>query len=156
MTLGARNMYELTFSESSLNTNVPDTLYVPKGSKQVYEQYYPWMNSEIVEYDDGLGEYIPTKITTKIDGIRYVLEDGKATIGRQDKNLSGDIIIPDSVLYHDYYYLVNTIISPTDITAWSSNTVSTENGAFKSCPITSITIPSTITTIPAGAFYASM
>lgn len=154
LTLGARNMYELTFSESSLNTNVPDTLYVPKGSKQVYEQYYPWMNSEIVEYDDGLGEYIPTKITTKIDGIRYVLEDGKATVGRQDKNLSGDIIIPDSVLYGDDYYLVNTIISPTDITAWSSNTVSTENGAFQSCPITSITIPSTITTIPAGAFYA--
>lgn len=154
LTLGARDMYELSFSESSLHTDVPDTLYVPKGSKQVYEQYYPWMNSEIVEYDDGLGEYVPTKITTKIDGIRYVLENRTATVGRQDKNLSGDIIIPDSVLYRDNYYLVNAITSPTDITAWSSNRVTTENGAFQSCPITSITIPNTITTIPAGAFYA--
>ena len=45
------------------------------------------------------------------------------------------------------------MVAPTGLTAWSSNTVSTENGAFQSCPITSITIPASVTSIAAGAFY---
>ena len=33
-----------------------------------------------------------------INGIRYLIENEKAIVGRQDKDLSGDIVIPPSIL----------------------------------------------------------
>ncbi len=154
VTLYVRDMYTLTYTESCFGNVSEVTLKVPNGSKQVYQEYYPWMSfKNIEEFDDGLGEFIPSKITTKIDGIRYVLEGESAIVGRQDKSLSGEIIIPSTVKFGEINYIVKGIVNPTELTAWSDNTVSTENGAFQSCPISSISIPSSISIIPAGTFY---
>ena len=152
--LYVRDMYNLTYSESCFGNVSEVTLKVPIGSKQVYQEYYPWMNfKNIEEFDDGLGEFVPSKITTKIDGIRYILDDAAAVVGRQDKSLSGNIVIPSKVNYEGKDYTVSSMINPTELIAWSSNTVSTENGAFQSCEISSVSIPSSIKKLPAGAFY---
>ena len=153
--LCVRDMNQLTYTESVFGNVSKTSLLVPHGSKQVYQEYYPWMNfKEINEFDDGKEVFIPSILTVRIDDIRYVLDNNSnASVGRQNKDLSGDIVIPESVVYNNKEYIVNKIVAPTDVTAWSSNTVSTENGAFQSCPITSISIPQTITMIPAGAFY---
>lgn len=153
--LYVRDINKLTYTESVFGNVSQATLLVPHGSKQVYQEYYPWMSfKEINEFDDGNDAFVPSILTVKINNIRYILDkNSNATVGRQNKDLSGDIIIPESVVYNNKKYIVNEIVNPTDITAWSSNTVSTENGAFQSCPITSISIPKTITVIPAGAFY---
>ena len=154
VTMYVRDLYSLNYSESSFGNVSETTLRVPIGCKQVYQEYYPWMNfKSIEEFDDGNGEYTPTIITKKIDGIRYIINNGKAKVGRQDKDLAGDIVIPSSVTDGDNEYIVDSMVEPTELIAWSSNTVSTENGAFQDCSITSITIPSTINIIPAGAFY---
>ena len=88
------------------------------------------------------------QITRTIDGIRYVLENGYAQVARQDKSLSGDIVIPQSVTYEGNSYIVNSIIYPTNTTSYGGHTsISAEGGAFQGCSITSITIPSTITTV---------
>ncbi len=148
-----QDMESLTYSNSSFG-NVSNTdLIVPKGSKQVYQEYYPWMDfKSINEYDDGSAPFVPNNVTVKIDGIRYILEDGKATVGRQDNDLSGDIVIPSSVTYEGSVFSVKAIISPTEIIAWSSNMVTCENGAFQFCPIISVKLPGSITIVPAGAF----
>lgn len=154
VTMYVRDLEKLSYTESSFGTVSNATLKVPLGCKQTYQEYYPWMDfASIEEFDDGKGEFTPTNITTRIDGIRYILSENFATVARQNKDLSGDIVIPSTVMYGEKEYIVNKMIEPTNIIAWSSNTVSTENGAFQSCPITSIEIPATITIIPAGAFY---
>ena len=154
VTMLVRDLEKLSYTESCFGSISNTILRVPKGSRKVYQEYYPWMSfASIEEFDDGNGEFVPSKITTRIDNIRYILNGDKATIGRQNKDLSGDIIIPSSVFYEGKEYVVNDMIAPTGLTAWSSNTVSTENGAFQSCPITSITIPASVTSIAAGAFY---
>lgn len=93
-----------------------------------------------------------TQTVTNVDGIRYLIEGNNAIIGRQDKELSGDIVIPTSITYNGTIYQVTGMVAPTNITAWSSNTVTTDGGAFQSCRITSISLPTSITTIAAGAF----
>ena len=93
------------------------------------------------------------QITRTIDGIRYVLENGYAQVARQDKSLSGDIVIPQSVTYEGNSYIVNSIIYPTNTTSYGGHTsISAEGGAFQGSSITSITIPSTITTLSSCAF----
>ena len=82
---------------------------------------------EINEFDDGKEVFIPSILTVRIDDIRYLLDNNSnASVGRQNKDLSGDIVIPESVVYNNKEYIVNKIVAPTDVTAWSSNTVSTE------------------------------
>ena len=154
VTMYVRDLDNLSYTESCFGEVSNTILRVPKGSKQVYQEYYPWMSfASIEEFDDGNGVFVPSKITTRIDNIRYILSGDNAKIGRQNKDLSGNIIIPSSVSFGGKEYIVNGMVEPTNLIAWSSNTVSTENGAFQSCPITSITIPSNIGTISAGAFY---
>ena len=154
VTMYVRDLDKLSYTESCFGNVSNTVLRVPNGSKQVYQEYYPWMSfSSIEEFDDGNGEFVPSKITTRIDNIRYILSGDNATIGRQNKDLSGDIVIPPSITYEGKEYIVNGMVAPTGLIAWSSNTVSTENGAFQSCPITSITIPASVTSIAAGAFY---
>ena len=86
------------------------------------------------------------------NGLRYQIENNNAIVGRQDKELSGEIVIPSSIVCDGETYSVTGFVQPTNLTAWSSNTVTTEGGAFQSCQITSVEIPSSITTIAAGAF----
>ena len=133
---------------------VGDTeLIVPLGSKQVYQEYYPWMEfRSITEYDDNSAPFVPTKQIVKVDNVRYIIENGAATIGRQNKELNGDIVIPEIINYNNVDYPVVGMVSPTDIIAWSDNRVTCENGAFQSCNITSVSLPNTITLLPAGAF----
>ena len=154
VTMYVRDLEKLSYTESCFGSVSSATLRVPKGCKQVYQEFYPWMSfASIEEFDDGNGTFVPSKITTRINNIRYILSGNNATIGRQNKDLSGNIVIPSSVSFGGKKYTVNGMVEPTNLTAWSSNTVSTENGAFQSCSITSITIPSSISVISAGAFY---
>ena len=39
------------------------------------------------------------QVTAVIDGLRYLLNDGNAQVARQDKSLSGDIVIPEKVTH---------------------------------------------------------
>lgn len=135
--------------------NVQETeLIVPKGSKCIYQEYYPWIDfKSISEYDDGTEPVKPNKIITRIDGIRYILANQHATIARQNKNLDGDIIIPETVTYEGNVYTVTDFVEPTNIISWSSNYVTCENGAFQNCKIKSIKLPNTLSVIGAGAFY---
>ena len=95
---------------------------------------------------------ICAQTVVNVNGLRFLIENGNAIVGRQDKELSGDIVIPSSIEYDGTTYPVTGFVQPTNLTAWSSNSVTTEGGAFQSCPITSVVIPSSISTIAAGAF----
>lgn len=152
--LYVRDMFDLTYTESCFGNVSGTKLLVPHGSKQVYCEFYPWMDFEsIEEFDDGFEEFVPSTLPVKIDNVRYILYDQTAIVGRQDKNLSGNIVIPSSLSYNGKEYHITGMVEPTELTAWSSNTVSTENGAFQSCKINSIYIPSSVQRIPPGAFY---
>jgi len=145
---------DLKYMDASFG-NVQETdLIVPKGSKCIYQEYYPWIDfKSISEYDDGTEPVKPSKITTRIDRIRYILSNQHATIARQNKDLDGDIVIPEEVTYEGNVYTVTDFIEPTNIISWSSNYITCENGAFQDCKIKSIKLPNTISVIGAGAFY---
>jgi hypothetical protein len=148
-----RDLDELKYTESSFGDVTQATLMVPHGSKRVYQEYYPWMNfKNIEEFDDGGSPFVPSKLTVRINDVRYILQGNEATVGRQNKDLSGEIVIPSKIKYDEKEYEVNKIVEPTNLIAWSDNEVTTENGAFQTCPITSVSLPSSITVIPAGAF----
>ena len=70
--------------------------------------------------------------------IRYKLGDGIATVTRQTKALSGDIIIQNNVIYKDATYDITSI----DYRAFAENP-----------DITNVTIPSSVTSIGDSAFY---
>lgn len=148
-----KDMEKLIYSNSSFGDVSNTDLIVPKGSKLVYQEYYPWLDfKSISEYDDGSAPFVPYKVTVRIDGVRYIIENGKATVGRQNKDLSGDIYIPSTITYEGETFPVKDIVSPTDIISWSSNSVTCENGAFQSCPIKSVKLPNSITVVSAGTF----
>jgi len=148
-----KDMESLSYMDACFGDMSNTDLIVPKGSKQVYQEYYPWMNfRSITEYDDGSEPFVPSKITTSINGVRYILKDGEATIGRQNKELTGDVIIPETVDHDGVSYTVVDMVKPTNIIAWSSNRTTCENGAFQSCEVSSVVLPNTITVIAAGAF----
>lgn len=72
-----------------------------------------------------------------IDGIRYALKDGKATVAEQPNNISGEIILPQNVSYKGNAYNLNSI----------------GNYAFSGCvDLVKIFIPKEITEIGYGAF----
>ena len=98
-------------------------------------------------------------IYTIVNGVRYALKDGKATVLKQ-MNLSGNISIPKSVKYKKNSYTVTTIVDGafyacrelTGITLPDSLTSIGAN-AFEYCAsLTSLTIPSGVTSIGANAF----
>jgi len=85
-------------------------------------------NNEVA--DDGC-------IYTIIDGIRYALKDGEATVVRQPSNIT-TAYIPASITYKEQVYAVTSI----------------GKYAFDNCTsITSITIPESVTSIGERAFY---
>lgn len=49
----------------------------------------------------------------KVDDILYLIEEDHAVVARQDKNLSGDIIIPEFIVYQEVSYPVTRLIEPT-------------------------------------------
>ena len=88
-----------------------------------------------------------------INGVHYIIENGEATVGRQDKELSGDIIIPSTIEYEGQSYTVKSIISPIDTHSYGGmSSISADEAAFQGSQITSISIPSTITNISSCAF----
>lgn len=74
--------------------------------------------------------------TVTIDGIKYYIENGEATIAVQDETLSGDIVIPESISYDGNNY---TVVRAT-------------NGAFQNTDITGITLPNSITSLGNSCF----
>lgn len=76
--------------------------------------------------------------TVTIDGIKYYLENGVATIMTQEETLSGDIVIPSTVSYNGIEYKVTNITS----------------SAFKSTKINSIVLPDGITSLSNYCFYS--
>ncbi len=95
-----------------------------------------------------------------IDGIRYALKDGIATVVEQPRNIAGSITIPESVTYNGSTYAVTSIgayafnfcDSLTEIVIPESVT-SIGNSAFQDCDsLTEIVIPKGVTSIGSGAF----
>lgn len=87
---------------------------------------------------------------TVIDGIRYALKDGEATVIRQPSNISGAITIPTNIIYRNETYNVTSIgdsafLYVEGIYTASSGTVSENN-------VTSLIIPNTVTSIGEHAF----
>ena len=115
VTIYVRDITGISYTESCFgNVNNTD-LYVPEGSKYIYQEYYPWREfKSIVEFDDGhVGEPInPLEMMITVDGLRYkITDDGFAQVGQQDNStLSGDIIIPEKISFGGNDYIVNSIL----------------------------------------------
>ena len=158
VTIYVRDITRISYTESCFG-NVSNTeLYVPEGSKYIYQEYYPWREfKNIVEFDDGhVGEPInPLEMMITFDGLRYkITDDGYAQVAQQDNStLSGDIVIPEKVSFGGNDYTVNGIVYPTNTATYGGHTsISAEGGAFQGSSITSVTIPKTITTLSPCAF----
>lgn len=70
------------------------------------------------------------------DGINYSLKDGRATVIKQIKSLTGEIILPQTIEYNGILYSITSI----------------SGDAFKDCNITNIVIPDSVTSIGDCAF----
>ncbi len=78
--------------------------------------------------------------TVEINGIYYNLDDyNQAEVTRHPDNYSGEIVIPESVTYNGVTYTVCII----------------GKNAFRSCKVTSVTIPNSVSVIGSGAFMYS-
>lgn len=131
-------------------------LQVPAGGKVVYQEYYPWSDMKsITEYGTDTGEaLIPDQRHVDIDGIRYLLKDGEASVDIQPTTLSGNIVIPESVTYDGTSYPVTAVVP----TYWYYGSHMSDNyyeyrGAFTRTAVTEVTLPNSITTLGAFAFY---
>ena len=100
-----------------------------------------------------------------IDGIKYELSESEAEVKTLTNfTYSGDIVIPASVTYNEKTYSVTRIGSNAfdgsfssgykDITSITipSSVTSIGTGAFRRCPITSFTIPGSVKNIGESAF----
>lgn len=120
-------------------------LLVPAGGKVVYQEYYPWSNMHcITEFGEDTGETLmPDQRYVTIDGIRYLLKDGEASVDIQPETLSGEVTIPDKVTYEDTDYPVTTVVDAYHIA---------DGGAFSYTKVTKVTLPSSIKKIGWQAF----
>ena len=129
----------------------------PSGWDNTWNVYnYPvvWDCNETDIANDGY-------IYTVVDGVRYALKDGQATVVRQSRNINKDIVIPESISYNSNNYNITSVgdaafggcAGLTSITIPDSVT-SIGNRAFSGCSgLTSITIPDSVTSIGEDAFY---
>ena len=99
-------------------------------------------------------------IYTVVDGIRYSIKDGAATVATQPKNIK-EAIIKESITYKNVSYSVTSIgnsafhrcRSLTSVVIPNSVTV-IDNGAFIDCyGLESVSIGDSVTSIGYGAFY---
>ena len=115
-----------------------------------------WPCMFLVEAEDATATYRfePAELTVRIGGVRYVLnkDNASATVARQNKDLSGDIVVPDKVTYDNVEYTVNAMVAPTFVMAAADGDYRTTDGAFQDCQISSVSLPATLTTIAEGAF----
>ena len=96
-----------------------------------------------------------------IDTIRYAWKDGVATVTRQPRSLSGDIVIPISIAYRGVVYPVTSIGGEAFYGCGSLTSVEIPDSvtridtqAFYGCgSLTSIEIPASVTSIGDNAFY---
>ena len=106
-------------------------------------------------------------ITFKVDGIYYSVDsydDYGCQVAKNSSrnNYSGDIVIPDTVVYNNMTYVVTGIGEEAFYNCDKlrslviPNTVTTiGNGAFWGSSITSIELPNSVTTIGEYVFYRS-
>ena len=98
-------------------------------------------------------------IYTVIDGIRYGIKDGKATVARQPRSIK-EAIIKESITYKNVSYPVTSIgddafadcESLTSVTIPNSVTSIGEEAFYDCTSLTSITIPNSVTSIGEEAF----
>ena len=98
---------------------------------------------------------------TVVEGIRYSIKNGTATVIRQPGNITGNILIPSSITYGDNKYSV-TAIADNAYKARSftsaelaSSIASIGAEAFYDCDdLTSVTIPSGVKYVGEKAFYS--
>lgn len=94
-----------------------------------------------------------------IDGIKYMLFNGDATVLQQSDTLKGDIVIPEKVKYEGTDYTVSTLANQAFLNCWVTSitlptTVKTWGEyCFAGCAeLDSFQIPATITALPVGCF----
>lgn len=147
---------QIEYSENTFSNVSQTDLYVPLGAAYLYSEFYPWIDfASIQEFDAG---QLPFESDIKVaheGNIRYFLyPDSKtAVVGRQNKDLSGEVEILEKVVYDGETYDVTSIAEPEFFAAIADHTSEVKGGAFQDCPITSIKLPASITLIPAGAFF---
>jgi hypothetical protein len=134
-------------------------VYVPSESVKAYQAADGWQNFYILDIASKSDELV-TNFT--VDGINYSvtsLKDNNVSIVAGD--YSGDIVIPETITYNDVTYNVTSINSSafensslTSIKLPSSITTIRDH-AFKNCSsLTSIELPSSLRTIESWAFEA--
>ncbi|MBP5799889.1 MAG: leucine-rich repeat protein [Prevotella sp.] len=158
--MNSRDVRTLTYDVTSFGDVAKANLEVPAGGKVVYQEYYPWMDFKTIsEYGEDTGEkLVPDQHHVIIDGIRYLLKDGKAIVSIQPITLEGDINIPATVSYEGTDYPVTAIQD----CYWSYGSHMNDErgayhqsyrGAFTDTKVTSVRLPESLTTIGEFAFF---
>ena len=119
------------------------TLYIPSGSRFIYQEYNPWRKFAIIEeFDDGhTDEPInPTELIVTVSDIRYTIyEDGTAMLIQQNESLSGDIVIPETISVGEKSYTVKSITGPKDTQSWGGmSSISADGAAFQGTNILNV------------------
>ena len=131
---------ELAFRNCSVLTIYCEAKSKPEGWEENWNEGCPvvWdcKNNDVAE--DGY-------IYTYIDGIRYALKDGEATVVTQSNSISVNVAIPKTVKYKKNSYTVTAIGDNAFDIQTNVNTLRVY--------IETITLPDSITTIGNYAFY---
>ena len=109
-------------------------LKVPPGCAEAYRKAREWSNLTHVE------EYDPYHEIINLEGIDYELfySNRTAQVASKNKTIGGDVVIPDTAIYSRVGFRV------TEVSSWAFST--NKN-------ITSVTIPSSVTSLGQNAFY---
>ena len=160
---GLTEIYSLAMTPPAVSSYTFDgcygaILYVPKEAENAYRTANNW------KYFNNIVGVILPGYTFEVNGLYYrVISDSTASVIANEEvenYYTGDVVIPDSVIYEGYTFAVTSIESNafdgcyelTSITI--PNTVeSIGDQAFQGCSgLTSVTIGSGVTTIGAKAF----